>query len=359
MAESGLIAAAPPADRDAFLADLEAATDRAGAAAGGFDRRDYGLAGRRISLRFAGPSLLAPLADALGHAEIEPIGGPDLTVRVWDSASTGVRMPTPPWGHDDYREHGVIRGWFDERLQVVFQWITSSVSVLEPERGRATFWVADAAGFPYFDRAAPLRKLLHLWLASEGLQLVHAAALRGESGSVLLVGNAGAGKSSAALACLGAPGLGHIADDYCVLEPAAAGAPPVVHPIYSSAKAHPDTIARLGLDPAMIANPIREQGDKAVLFLHHHVPDLLAGRAPLRAIAVPVISGRPDTRLRPVGGGQALAALAPSTMLQLPGTGAATMRSLAAAVRSVPCFRLEVGTDPAAVPGVVAKALSG
>lgn len=358
MAESGLITAAAPADRDAFLAELEAATDRAGAAAGGFDRRDFLVAGRRISLRFAGPPLVAPLTAALGHAEIEPGGPADLTVSAWDSASTGVRMPTPPWSHDDYREHGVIRGWFDEQLQIVFQWITNSVSVLEPRRRRATFWVADPAGFPYFDRAAPLRKLLHLWLASEGLQLVHAAALRGGSGCVILVGNAGAGKSSAALACLGDPDLAHIADDYCVLEPAADGGPPMVHAIYSSAKAHPDSIERLGLDPAMVANPIREEGDKAVLFLHDHVPDLLADRAPLRAIAVPVISGRRGTRLLPVGGGQALAALAPSTMLQLPGTGAATMGSLAAAVRSVPCFRLEVGTDPAEVPAVIAELLA-
>lgn len=358
MAESSLIDRASRVDRGQFLAELEAATDRAAAAAGGFDRRDYSVAGRRISLRFAGRPLLAPLTDALGHLEVEPNGPADLTVRVWDSASTGVRMPTPPWSHDDYREHGVIRGWFDERLQIVFQWITNSVSVLEPERRSGIFWVADPAGFPYFDRAAPLRKLLHLWLASEGLQLTHAAALRGESGSVILVGNAGAGKSSAALACLGAPGLAHIADDYCVLEHPAAGEPPTVHTLYSSAKAHPDTIERLGLDPAMVANPIREDGDKAVMFLHQHVPELLADRAPLRAIAVPAISGRPETRLLPIGGGQALGALAPSTVLQLPGTGAATMRSLAAAARSVPCFRLEVGTDPTQVPAAISELLA-
>lgn len=316
------------------------------------------MAGRRISLRFAGEPLVAPLTDALGHAEVEPRGRAELTVRVWDSASTGVLMPTPPWSHDDYREHGVVRGWFDERLQIVFQWITNSVSVFEPERRSGIFWVSDPAGFPYFDRAAPLRKLLHLWLASEGLQLTHAAALRGESGCVLLAGNAGAGKSSAALACLGAPGLTHIADDYCVIEPSPADGPPMIHALYSSAKAHPDTIERIGIDPAMVANPVREQGDKAVMFLHRHVPELLADGAPLGAITVPVISGRPQTRVLPLSGGQALGALAPSTMLQLPGTGAATMRSLGAAVRAVPCFRLEVGTDPAEVPAALLGVLS-
>ena len=79
--------------------------------------------------------------------------------------------------------------------------------------------------------------------------------------------------------------------------------------------------------------------------------------APLRAIAVPRISGTVETTYQPINGGQALAALAPSTMIQLPGTGPATMAALSGAARAVPCFRLDVGTDPAGVPAALERIL--
>lgn len=358
MAEPGLIDRAPSVDREAFLAEVRAAGERAAEATGGLERRDFAIAGRRLSLLFAGEPLIEPLTAALEHARIEPLGEPDLSVRVWDSVSSGVAMPAPRWGPDDYREHGVVRGWFDDDLQIVFQWITNSVSVLEPRRGAGTFWVADPEIFPFFDRAAPLRKMLHLWLASQGLQLTHAAALTGPAGAVLIAGNAGAGKSSATLACLPSAELGHLADDYCVLESAGDGKPPRVHALYSSAKANPDTIERLGLDPDWVANPIRQEGDKAVFFLHRHLPGKLVEGAPLAAIAVPAITGEPGTRLVPARAGVAFAALAPSTMLQLPRTGPATLAILRDAAGSVPCFRLEVGTDPAQVPERLAELLA-
>jgi hypothetical protein len=354
VAPQGLIDS-PGSARVGFLEDLRRATELARDGAGGLDRVDLLIAGRRVRLLFAGPALVEPLLPALEHAVDRGAGDPDLTIRIWDTASTGAVMAAPAWGTDDYREHGVIDGFFDDELQITYQWITHSLSILEPARGEAVYWVEDPAEFPFFDRAAPLRKLLAGWLASRGLQLTHAAALGDEDGCVLLAGNAGAGKSSAALACLGSP-VRHIADDYCVLAPVA-DAPPTVHSLYSSAKAHPDTIERLGLDPGWAANPDRPDGDKAVLYLHRHAPGRLVPAAPLRAIAVPRISGALETTYEPINGGQALAALAPSTMIQLPGTGPATMAALSGAARAVPCFRLDVGTDPAGVPAALERIL--
>ena len=219
------------------------------------------------------------------------------------------------------------------------------------------FWIPDAAEFPFYARAAPLQKLLHLWFASNGLQVAHGAAVAGEAGCVLLAGNSGAGKSSATLACLPSPLLGHLGDDYCVLE-AEPGGGTDVHALYSSAKASAETMERLGLDPAIVANPVRAADEKAVFFLADHAPDQLVTRATLRAIAIPAVTGGRETRLVPVGRGEALAALGPSTMLQLPGTGAATLARLAAISRSVPAFRLEAGTDPELVAPALAELLS-
>ncbi len=356
MAEQGLIAGAPLGEREAFVDALLRAAEAAGEAAGGFEERRYRIAGRVVALRFAGPALVPALTPALEHARTGDAGPAGLTVRIWDSESTGTSVPPPPWGPDDYREHGVIRGWFDEDVQVTWQWITNALSVLRPRRGEGLHWTASADVYPYFDRAAPLRKLLHLWFAHEGLQLTHAAALGGPDGCVLLAGNAGAGKSSAALACLGTD-VGLLADDYCVLEPGTGGSGVTVHSLYSSAKANPDTLERLALDGGLVDNPVREPGDKAVMFLHRHFPEQLVERAPLRAVLVPAVSGAERTRVVPASPAAAMAALAPSTMLQLPGTGGSTLRILGEAARSVPCFRLEAGTDPAGVPAAIAELL--
>ena len=355
MAEQGLIQA-PPAGREAFLAALRSTAERAGEAAGGFDERRFLIAGRLIALRFAGPALIPPLTEALGGVRSEERRTPDLVVRIWDSESTATSMPPPPWGADDYREHGVIRGWFDEQVQCTWQWVTNALSVLTPATGEGWHWTASPDGYPYFDRAAPLRKLLHLWFAHEGLQFTHAAALGSPEGCVLLAGSSGAGKSSATLACLGSP-VGHVADDYCILE--RRGEEIDVHATYSSAKANADTLERLELPESLAENPVREPGDKAVVLLDRHFPEKLVPRAPLRAIAVPVVTGERRTRLVPASPAVAMAAIAPSTMLQLPGTGGETLRAIAAAVRSVPCFRLEAGTDPDGVPAAIGELLGG
>ena len=358
MAEQGLIARASPGERENYLSELRFAAEAAEHAAGGTLRRDLRVAGLTISVRAAGEGMLEALTGAFAHALVDPDpdAPPDLVVRAWDRAATGVTLPPPSWGSDDLRGAGAARAFSTDGLHVLFQEFSNTVSVLARDGGEGMFWCADAAELPFYERAAPLCKLLHLWLSERGLQLAHAAAVAGPSGCALIAGPAGAGKSSAALACLGAPGLGHLADDYCVVERRSDGI--VIHPLFSSVKATDATVERLRIDPATIDNPVRLQTDKALIFLGVHRPDDLAGAAPLRAIVVPEITGEPVSRLRPVYGGAALAALAPSTMLQLPGTDAATMGALAAAARSVPCHRLEAGTDPAGVAPLLSELLA-
>lgn len=357
MAEPGLISAAPTGEREAYLAELREAADAAERAAGGMLRRDVDVVGRTVSVRAASEPLLTALTDAFAHAPAQPGAPAELTIRAWDRAATGVALPAPPWGSDDFRGAGGVRAYSAAGLHVLFQEFSNTVSVLDPAGGEAMFWVADAAELPFYERAAPLCKLLHLWLAERGLHLAHAAAVAGPSGCVLLAGPAGAGKSTAALACLGARGLRHLADDYCVAE-RRPGAPPIIHPLFSSVKATDDTVERLAIDPALIVNPERIATDKALLLLGIDRPGGLATAAPLRAIAVPALSGERASRLVAADRGLALAALAPSTMLQLPGTGAATMGALAAIARAAPCCRLEAGTDPGGIAAAISELLA-
>ena len=337
-------------DRDDFIARLEETWQGAAPRAGGAEDHDFDIAGAVVRLRFAGPALVGPLTAALAHARREAAATrPDLTVLAWDAESTGASMPPAPWGREDFGPHGRIRGFFDAEVQATYGWGSSSFGLVQPRRGTGLFWARSASAFPFFERAAPLRTMLHGWAADRGLQLVHAGALAGPAGCVLLAGPSGAGKSSVALACL-ASQIGHLADDYCLIED---GEPPVIHALYSSVKAHPDTLERIPVAAVTVSNPVREPGDKAVMFLHETIPERLVARAPLRAVAIPRIAPGSATRVSPATRAQALAALAPSTLLQLPGSGADALRRVAALVRAVPCVHLDVGSDPRAVPEIV------
>jgi hypothetical protein len=335
--------------RGAFVDELIERTDGALAATTPVER-DYRIAGKALRLRFAGDALIDRVTAALAHARVEDAAEPELVVDLWDSESTCQSNLRPAWPPEAYVQHGAIAGFFDDDLQVAYSHGSGAITAVLPHSDRAIFWLSSAERFTDVDSGSPLRTLLHLWLSRSGLQLQHSAALGNPDGCVLIVGAGGAGKSSTALACLDS-GLGHIADDYCVLEP---GDPPRVHMLYSSIKIKPDTVERVGLDPALIANPDRAPEEKAIVFLAEHRPERLVADAPVKAVAVPVITGRPDTRVAGrLPGARALRELAPSTIFQLPGHGERAVRSMGDVVRAVPSYALEVGTDPGQVAGAL------
>jgi hypothetical protein len=339
-------------DRAALVGELASRSAEAAESAGGFRDRYFDLAGLPLRLRFAGPALDERMAYAFEHLAIEPVGSPALTVFLWDSDSTASVPPKPAWNLDAYRQHGAIKDHFDHGLYAIFQRGSQSLLVLDADRDRGFFWVSSAERLEMLDHGSPLRALLHIWLDLKGVQLVHSAAVGRPDGCVLIVGNAGAGKSSTALACLPSE-IGHLGDDYCLVS----GDPPRVSSLYSSAKADPAALARMPwLDPLIDTLP-SPKAPKALLDLHANVPEKLIRSAELRAIALPSVTGEVETRFERCTRPEALAGLAPSTMLQLPGTSERTMTRLSALVRAVPSYRLWAGTDPGGIPPAIERML--
>jgi hypothetical protein len=87
--------------------------------------------------------------------------------------------------------------------------------------------------------------------------------------------------------------------------------------------------------------------------VHEHYPSKVATRLPVRAILLPRVTGTPETRLKRISVAMALAALAPSTIFQLPRAGNEAFKFLATFARQLPCFSLEVGTDLSTIPLVI------
>jgi hypothetical protein len=349
----------------AFADSMCAAAAQAGERAG-WEVHSLAIADRRILLRFAGPVLADHLLPALAHLETEadPAAGPDLEVLLWDSRSTGVPLPEIPWRREDVGVLGEVEGYNDERVRTALTPAVPMLSVFDRQAGTAVLWVRDAAELTWSERANPLRVILHWGLTAPDCRLAHAGAVGTRRGGVLVAGPSGAGKSTVSMACLAA-GFDFAGDDHVLLTRGADG--PVAHVLYGTATLHWDTQRRVpGLAGAVVNHA--DLGDAMATRPLHHDEKLVAdvGRwraerlrdMPVRALVIPRIVARPRSRTIPARTGEALRALAPSTILQLPRVGeGAGLSDLAETVRGVPAHVLELGTDTAAVPTAVAALL--
>jgi hypothetical protein len=335
----------------AYFEKLYDAFTRAERAAGAIDRH-YVIGSLIVRFRFAGPALVSAMTPALAHLATDEIRGADLTICMFDQAST-VAAPAPAWGLEDYGPRGEIRGFNSSRIRTVYDAAERALRMADLDHSVAIFCVRDARAVPYYERGAPLRSIFHWMMGAHGRQLVHAAAVGMPSGGVLLAGRSGSGKSTAALACIGSP-LRYAGDDYVLID---RGSPPHVYTLYSTAKVHSEQVDRFPHLRALVDNSAHLATEKALIFLERHLPDCLSQGFPVRALLIPRITGGSETQLVRASPAAALAALAPTTVLQLPGEGRRTFETLAALARAVPSHWLDVGTDLRRIPEAIAEAL--
>lgn len=322
-----------------YLAEAEAAAARALAAAGGIDR-EFSIAGLSARFRFCGPALVPTLTRAMTHlSRTANDGEPDVTLTLWDSRSTGVDMPPPPWSTDDYIRRGEIRDFHDGVRYVAFSVRGTILMLFNAETRRGLYWTRDPEGLPVYERAAPCRAQLGWWLASRGRQPLHAGAVGDASGCVLLAGRSGSGKSSTAIDAL-VSGLTYLSDDYCVLG---AETSPVIYSLYTTGKMLEDGLARMPVLAPWVSNPQRAGDDKIVFFFHEHMPERIAQAAPLKAVLIPRIVASGDTGISRASATDALLALAPSTTSLMPYAGGEVLRNVTRAVKAVPAFHLTLG----------------
>ena len=148
--------------------------------------------------------------------------------------------------------------------------------------------------------------------------------------------------------------MAYVGDDYVLLHTEGG---PVAWNVFGTAKLDGGHVARfpeLSHELALSPEPVADE--KYVLDVDRVMGESLAGSLPIRAVLVPRIRGG-KARLRRASAGEALLAVAPSTAFQMPYDGGEVMGSLAAVVRAVPAFALEVGDDPAELAEAVDRVL--
>lgn len=311
----------------------------------------YMIGDRRVHLAFAGTAVIPWVDPALAHLRTAP-GVPDFRVRIWDSDSPGAPEPSTPEVPDDELP-GAFYFFENPPVRGVYQPGMHALSVVDLSASTAWYWVRDPTTLPYWEQAAPLRQLLHWYMATQGRQQVHSGAVGTPEGGILLVGKGGSGKSTCSLTSL-VSDLRYAGDDYVMVstEPS-----PWVHSLFNSGKVEAHNLDRVPhLRPA-VTNAAHLQDEKAVVFVDQHFPDRPIAGFPLRAIVLPRITGGPTTRAVPTSSAAALAALAPSTVFQLHTAGREAFSFMADLVRKVPAFVLELGEDASAIPAAVSGLL--
>jgi len=332
-----------------FFDVLYRAFSRAERSAADSVERSFRIAGKTVSIRFAGAALMPAITPALEHLATGSVAGPDLTICVWDAGTTKVPIPRPPWPGTVYGPRGDIQGFNDDRFQTAYHFGAGALNMLDLSRRLGIYCTRDALGLPSYEKGSPLRTILHWAFQPLGLQFVHAGAVGRPEGGVLLAGKGGSGKSTTALSCLDSE-LSYASDDYSMLE---ANPEPYVHSIYNTAKVNADNVERVAFLRPAISNMDRLDQQKALMFLHQHYPRKLSAGFPIRAILLPRVKGGTATTLTPASSTDALAALALSTIRQLAGADHRAMALIEKVTSRVPCFYLELGTDVSRIPGVI------
>ncbi|MDF1512317.1 MAG: hypothetical protein P1S60_00765 [Anaerolineae bacterium] len=302
-------------------------------------------------MRFAGSALIPSIMPALEHLEVKVKLNPDLTICLWDTATTQTsplnHTQTDAWELESRR--GELLKYTDDRYIAAIQVDSHILSVLDLEQNIGLCWTENPF-LPVTRRAAPCQFILHWWLREKGLLMIHSAAVGTPDGAALLVGRSGAGKSTAALACLHA-GMQYLSDDRCVLglEPS-----PRVYALYNSGKVDERQINLFPRFHSAWAKPAVSSSEKALLFVKQTAPEQIAQHLPIKVAILLHLGHCKETTFKVSKPMVVCQALTTSTMIYAPGWSQVDLHGAAQFVQRVPCFKINAGTEIQKIPGVVA-----
>ncbi len=322
---------------------------------------DFLFAGRRVRIRVVGPALYDALTRPFSHLRTTSPGAKPLSlaIDVWDERES--RVAYPPTG--ELREPetawpsppGVLASSAASRY--IRYDCPAWVTWLDRGARRIIGWRSSADRVSMHERTRPLPFLLPVWYTDHRIETVHAGLVARDGRGILFCGSGGAGKSTCSLACLAA-GFDFLSDDHVGLEERADGTL-VGHSMFASTRVEPDHLLRfVPLAPHAVRS--RDPVDtKSLLFPAEIFPERVIPFAPIRAIALPTITGNPSPTVRRATRAEALRAMAPSSLIQMPfGNTKRRFAVLARLAEQVPAFWLELGPDLDEIPRQAESLLS-
>jgi len=344
-----------PVDRVPFgrlEAAFECARDAHPAAVSRFD---IAIAGFLARVEIVGSDLAATMRRAFSHLVTpETSAQPDLTIRVWDQAATGIEVPGQYTQERRRNDDVEILLKVSDDGRYVGEQRDLSVSWLDTVSSRIVGSVSSAHCQYLDERARPQHKLISAWLDERGIQFVHAGLIGSGDTGILFVGNGGAGKSTSSVACLRA-GLGYLGDDFVGIENTEAGY--TGHGLFSSCLLNVGHLERFpDLKPHAVSAH-QEFEDKSILYLADVFPGALRRSVPIAAIMLPRVMRKEETTYRRASKAEAVFAIAPTSVMFLPRPTQQAFDRVVELVERVPAYWLELGSNIDKIPDAV-KALA-
>lgn len=307
------------------------------------------LAGQHVVLRIAGVGCAERITPPLRHLLDADAATPrlDLAIDVWDEQETGCPCPEP-WAEPDgtNSEFGFIMGsaddqWVGCRRPGLLAWIDRSSR-------RIVACIRDSGELTPYELAKPFLFPLLLWHCDRGVEVIHAALVEKGSQGVLFAGREGAGKSTAAMACL-QRGFNYLGDDYVGLRSTSDGKF-VGHSLYNTIWLDRSHASQF---PEIASHMIPGTSQKLPVVLSEVYPDRLALFASIRFLVLPRFVDGAVCRTLPASRSEAIFALAPTSVIKRPCAGQSGLDKIAALVESVPAFTLELGADVAGLTACI------
>jgi hypothetical protein len=314
--------------------------------------RYFSAAGLKLKIRFSDPDLADLYTARLTGRSLAAFAHTDLRIDVLEAGPLGWPPPAS-WDDPSCSVHHFDRELRAAGLRAAYPFEAGLWQVYDGENHAALQFAGAVGDLPVWDPGAPLRLLIHWALQHRGARLLHGAVLGNERDGIMIAGPGGIGKSGTTLAGI-LNGLRTVGDDYVAVQP---GNPSIAWPVYRFFKQDAAGIARFpGLDQRIGAARANWQG-KLEFDSETLAPDCIAESLRLRAVVVPAIGRLAASRVEPMPRGEAIEAIARSTIFQLDGEPIAATLFCTGLTARLPTFRLRLSEDPAEIAATIGTLL--
>lgn len=298
----------------------------------------YQIGDFSLCLEYVNRDLGEKLSRAFNHLKRDPLKDPSLTIRLFDTKKSGVKLPPLDWNLIHLNGY---RGYYEKPIYLHYFEQIEALSVLNSEQNRAYYIVKDPEILPWWVSGSPFQVILHAWFREQGMQLTHTAAVGNKKSALLLTGKGGSGKSTTTLACV-REGLDYLGEDYSLLS---VENTPKVFSVYQSAKWRPGTRKMFPDHEKAIVNPDTADCEKALLYYQDLFPTQIETSSSIRAIISLKIGNQEFPLLKPSDPQSSLKSMMMSTLSQLPFYSKKTLLILQNITRQIESFELVLGHD--------------
>jgi len=281
----------------------------------------------------------------------------------WDTCRVAVlspedsSLPSPPaWGEPIFHPRQFEKLLANHLLRATYFSDPRVWQIYDHQQKFGLLWLTGPHHYCDWEPAAPLRTFLHWSYCFQGMRLVHAGALGKRGTGILLVGGSGSGKSGTVVGGI-AHGLESVGDDYVLVETAPVGK--YAYPLFRTLKQDLLGLRRLGLEAPISQSRSMNWQEKFEFTSEEINGQTMAAQLRIGAIVIPKIIDAARSTIRPASQQQAMLALAPTGLFQLPGERTSGVKFFSDLIRRLPSFELELSRDPADVSRTLESFIDG